>query len=151
MQLTRYTDYSLRVLVYLGVFPGRLVTIHEIAESYAISGNHLMKIVNKLGIWGYVHTVRGKKGGIRLARDPKEINIGDVIRHTEERFDLAECFLTESNQCPLFPSCAMENILKDGVKSFLAVLDKYTLGDVLGDRPEEMAKLFNKKTSAAKT
>ena len=149
MQLTRYTDYSLRVLIYLGVNPGRLVTISEIADSYSISGNHLMKIVNKLGIWGYIRTVRGKNGGIRLAFDPKDINIGEVVRKTEDRFDLAECFNPESNACPLVSCCSLTHVLREGVKSFFSVLDKYTLADMLANS-EEIADLLSEREPIAK-
>src|SRR5271167_3895279 len=92
MQLTRFTDYSLRVLVFLGAHPDRLCTISETAATYGISGNHLMKVVNRLALGGYIDTVRGKGGGMRLSRAPNIINLGDVVRHTEDSFHIVECF-----------------------------------------------------------
>ena len=100
MQLTRFTDYSLRVLVFLGAHPDRLCTISETAEAYGISANHLMKVVSRLSSVGYIETVRGKGGGMRLSRAPKMINIGDVVRHMEDRFDIVECFNDKAPELP---------------------------------------------------
>jgi Rrf2 family nitric oxide-sensitive transcriptional repressor len=131
MQLTRFTDYSLRILIYLALNDDRLVTIAEIARSYDVSQNHLMKIVHQLGGHGYLETVRGKGGGIRLARQAALINIGDVVRDTEEHMDIVECFSLEFKDCPLLPSCALKSILTDARKNFLATLDRYNLSDLL--------------------
>lgn len=131
MQLTRFTDYSLRMLIYLALNSDRLVTIAEIARSYGISQNHLMKIVHQLGSLGYLETVRGKGGGIRLARQPALINIGDVVRDTEEHMDIVECFNADFKDCPLLPACALKSILTDARKNFLATLDRYNLADLL--------------------
>jgi|SRR5450759_3498950 Rrf2 family nitric oxide-sensitive transcriptional repressor len=132
MQLTLFTDYSLRVLVFLGAHPDRLCTISEAAEAYRISGNHLMKVVNRLSSGGYIETVRGKGGGMRLSRAPRMINIGEVVRHMEDRFDIVECFNEETQDCPLFPACTLRSILVDAHRNFLATLDRHTLQDVLG-------------------
>ncbi len=132
MQLTRFTDYSLRVLVYLGAHPDRLCTISETAGAYGISVNHLMKVVNRLSSVGYVETVRGKGGGMRLSRAPKMINIGDVVRHTEDSFDIVECFSAKKQDCPLLPACTLKSILVDARRNFMATLDRHTLQDVLG-------------------
>jgi Rrf2 family nitric oxide-sensitive transcriptional repressor len=99
VQLTCYSDYSLRVLIYLAVDPERLVTIEEIARSYAISKGHLMTVVHQLGLRGYVETVRGRGGGLRLARRPEEIRVGEVVRSTEENMILVECFDPTRSQC----------------------------------------------------
>jgi Rrf2 family nitric oxide-sensitive transcriptional repressor len=131
MQLTQFTDYSLRVLVFLGAHPDRLSTIAEIAEAYRISDNHLRKVVSALSAAGYVETIRGKGGGMRLARVPELINIGDVVRRTEERFVLVECFDEERQDCPLLPSCALRSMLADAGRNFLSTLDRYSLQDVL--------------------
>lgn len=132
MQLTRFTDYSLRVLIYLGQQREKLVTIREIAEKHGISENHLMKIVHRLGLQGYVTTVRGKGGGMRLARSPDMINLGDVVRDTEENMDIAECFAANmQTTCALLPACALKTVLLEARKSFLATLDAYRLSDLM--------------------
>jgi Rrf2 family nitric oxide-sensitive transcriptional repressor len=133
MQLTHFTDYSLRVLIFLGAHTERLCTISEIAEAYAISDNHLMKVVNRLSSCGYIETVRGKGGGMRLARAPKLINIGDVVRDMEERFEIVECFNEEHQDCLLLPACILKSVLNEARRNFLATLDRYTLQAVLGD------------------
>ena len=132
MQLTRFTDYSLRVLMYLGAHPERLCTISEIADAYRISENHLMKVVNRLATAGYVETVRGKGGGMHLSRAPKLINIGAVVRDMEERFDVVECFNEERQDCPLLPACALKSVLSDARQNFLSTVDRYSLQDVIG-------------------
>jgi Rrf2 family nitric oxide-sensitive transcriptional repressor len=133
MQLTRFTDYSLRVLIYLSAYPERLCTIAEIAESYHVSENHLMKVVSRLSSAGYIDSVRGKGGGIRLARPPKMINLGAVVRDMEERFDIVECFNEEKQDCPLLPACTLKSILHDASRNFIATLDRHTIQDVLGN------------------
>jgi Rrf2 family nitric oxide-sensitive transcriptional repressor len=136
MRLTTFTDYSLRVLIYLGLQRERLATIAEIADAYGISKNHLMKVVHHLGQQGYVDTLRGKSGGIRLARPPEEINLGMLVRATEASTELVECFAPDSSDCRIEPVCALRGILERSLKAFYAVLDGYTLADVLhnGDR-----------------
>ena len=131
MQLTRFTDYSLRVLIYLGLHQAQLSTIGEIAKNYDISENHLMKVVHALAGHGYIETVRGKGGGMRLSRDPAMINIGDVVRDTEENLDIVECFNPANQVCPLLPACALKSVLSEARKSFLATLDRYTLADLI--------------------
>lgn len=131
MQLTRFTDYSLRVLMYLGEQFDRLVTIREIAEIHGISENHLMKIVHRLAAHGYIETVRGKGGGMRLARQPEKINLGDVVRDAEENMDIAECFEASTCSCILLPTCTLKSILIEAKKSFLATLDLYRLSDLI--------------------
>lgn len=136
MQLTLYTDYSLRVLVYLGIRPDEVCTITDIAKDYGISRNHLVKVVHNLGLLGYIKTVRGRGGGLMLARDAATINIGDVVRHTEGSFNLVECFDKEINTCPLSKMCALKGALYEAQRRFMEVLDQYTLGDVVGNRKE---------------
>ena len=111
MRLTAYTDYTLRTLMYLGANRDRLVTIQDIADLHLISKNHLMKVVHQLGLSGIVETVRGRNGGLRLAREPSEINIGKVVRETESDFFMAECFNKENNTCPLTPDCKLKSAL----------------------------------------
>ena len=132
VQLTQFTDYSLRALMFLGAHPGRLCTIAQIAEAYGISVNHLMKVVNRLASRGYVETIRGKGGGLRLARAPRLINLGEIVRDMEERFDIVECFNEQHQTCPLLPACVLRSVLSDARRNFLATLDRYTLEDVTG-------------------
>lgn len=136
MQLTLYTDYSLRVLIYLGIRPSHQATITEIAQSYNVSRNHLVKVVHNLGAMGYITTTRGRGGGMVLALAPELINIGEVVRKTEPDFDLVECFDLETNTCPISPSCALIKALKMARKAFLEVLDQYTLDAVVANRSD---------------
>ena len=132
MQLTIYTDYTLRVLIYLGVQPeGKRSNIKDIAEFYKISNNHLSKVVYELGKQGIVETVRGRNGGIKLAIDPAEINIGKIVRHTESPINLVECFDEEKNTCKISSACRLKGILNEALNAYLKVLDSYTLKDLL--------------------
>jgi Rrf2 family transcriptional regulator, nitric oxide-sensitive transcriptional repressor len=135
VQLTQFTDYSLRSLMFLGAHPGRLCKIAQIAAAYGISVNHLMKVVNRLASCGYVETIRGKGGGLRLARAPRLINLGEVVRDMEERFDIVECFNEQHQDCPLLPACVLRSVLGDARRNFMATLDRYTLEDVIGGNP----------------
>lgn len=135
MRLTSFTDYSLRVLMYLSVKEGELSTISEIAERYAISRNHLMKVVYELGRLGYVETVRGKHGGMRLRDTPARINLGQVVRCTENDMALVECFSSQ-NYCRLTPSCVLRGVLSEALQAFFSVLDRYSLADLLQPKQE---------------
>jgi len=130
VQLTLHTDYTIRVLIYLATFPDRLVTVGEIAARYDISRNHLVKVVNGMAREGYIHTVRGKGGGMRLARDPKDIRLGAVVRHTESMV-LLECFELERDRCPITSACVVKGVLEQAQERFLMTLDGYTLADVV--------------------
>lgn len=129
MRLTRYTDYSLRVLIHLALHEDGLCSIGEIARTYDISHNHLMKVVVALGRDGFVETVRGRAGGIRLGRLPETITVGEVVRRTEEGFELAEC-----SGCKLSPACGLTGILAQGMAAMLQVFDSYTIADILTDK-----------------
>lgn len=129
MKLTRYSDYALRVLTYLASHDDRRASIREIAERYRISENHLMKVVHDLGRAGFIATTRGRGGGLRLARPAGEIVLGDVVRHTEDSFDLVDCA-----SCLIAPACGATAILAEATRAFLAVLDHYTLADVASQR-----------------
>ncbi|MFP8783731.1 RrF2 family transcriptional regulator [Planococcus plakortidis] len=132
MRLTMYTDYSLRVLIYLGTKEdGKLTTIQEISDAYHISKNHLMKVTFELGKAGFIETVRGRGGGIRLADRPENINVGTVVRRMEEDFHLVECFSSETNTCPISPICGLRGVLGKALHAYLAVLDEYKLQDLL--------------------
>ena len=131
MRFTRYTDYAFRVLTYLAVKPpGDRATIKEIAEAYAISENHLMKIIHQLGQRGFVETVRGRQGGLALAREPAAINLGAVVRACEEDMALVECFDPATNHCRIAPACNLTGIAHEALDAFLAVFDRYTLADL---------------------
>lgn len=129
MRLTRYSDYAVRAMMYLAHSDGRLSSIGEIARAYAISQNHLMKVVHDLGKGGFVATVRGRNGGIRLARPPEDINLGEVIRFAEQEFQLAEC-----DACLIACACGLTGIFDEAIGAFLRVLDGYTLVDAMRGR-----------------
>lgn len=130
MQLTLHTDYTLRVLIHAGVADGKLITINDIAETFDISKQHLMKVVNNLSQKGYLDTVRGKGGGIRLGRPPHDINIGQVVRETEERLQVIGC-LQRRGYCRIERACVLRGALHDASNAFLAELDRYTLADLI--------------------
>jgi len=130
MRLTLHSDYALRVLMYTGLNHGRLSTIPEIAQNFRISKSHLMKVVSNLAQLGYLQTVRGKNGGLQLMRPPAEINIGSVVRATEEELGVVGC-LQESNYCAIQSACVLRGALRRATEAFLAVLDEYSLEDLL--------------------
>ncbi len=137
MKLTRYTDYSLRVLMHLAARPERLASIGEIARAYGISQNHLMKVVHDLRKAGYVAAVRGRSGGITLGRPPGEINVGEVVRHSEEGFDLVDC-----GSCIIAPACGLTGVLNQALAAFMRTLDSFTLADLVADRSEALRTAF---------
>lgn len=130
MRLSVFSDYSLRVLMILGANTDRLTTIGEIARIHDISENHLTKVVHQLGRAGYIETLRGKGGGMRLARAPGQIRLDEVLRQTETDFTLVDCFGTEP-RCVLNPDCQLKSILSEALDAFLRVLHNYTLADIL--------------------
>ena len=144
MKLTRYTDYALRVLMHLAAKPDRLSSIGEIARSYGISQNHLMKVVHDLRKEGYVAAVRGRSGGIRLGRPAGEIVVGHVVRHTEEGFDLVDC-----GSCLIARACGLTGVLNEATAAFLAVLDRHTLADLVDNRADALRALFAPRPLAA--
>jgi Rrf2 family transcriptional regulator, nitric oxide-sensitive transcriptional repressor len=132
MRLTDYTDYSLRVLLYLSVRPSGLSTIQEISDAYGISKNHLMKIVQQLGELGWVETVRGRNGGLRLNERSSSLTIGEVVRKTETDFALVGCFADSGAQrnCVIEPHCRLKNVFAAARDAFLSELDKHTVADL---------------------
>ena len=130
MHITRYTDYSLRVLIYLAVKGDELATIKEIADSYQISKNHLMKIVQALNAKGYLTAIRGKNGGLKLKGTACDINVGELVREIEQDFVLVECF-GDDNQCAISPACRLNRIFGQALEAFLETLDQYTLEDLV--------------------
>jgi Rrf2 family nitric oxide-sensitive transcriptional repressor len=141
MRLTLYSDYSLRVLIYLGLHPDRLASVAEVSEAYGVSQNHIVKVVHNLAKLGFVKTTRGRGGGIKLAGDPAALNLGQVVRQTEPATTLVECFDAASNTCRLAPCCGLKSVLAAAQEAFYAVLDRYTLADVIR-KPEAMRPLL---------
>ncbi|HYE34469.1 Rrf2 family transcriptional regulator [Methylocaldum sp.] len=134
MQLTRYTDYALRVLMYVGIHTDRMVTIAEVAAVFDMSHNHLMKVVQELSAKGYVRSTRGKHGGIELGRPPEEVNIGEVVRLMESNFHIVECFDPGHSACRIIPGCTLKKVLQEAALAFQEVLNRYTLADLLKNR-----------------
>lgn len=130
MRLTAYSNFCLRTLMVAAVRSPELSTVQEVADGFGISRAHLVKCVHRLGLWGYLENVRGNRGGFRLGRPAAEISVGDVIRHTEEGFDLVACFDPEFSDCPLIDGCRLKVALTRARDAFLAVLDATTLADV---------------------
>ncbi|WP_337184200.1 Rrf2 family transcriptional regulator [Shinella sp.] len=134
MRMTLHTDYALRMLIYVATRPDRTCTVNDVAEAYGLSRNHLLKVAQTLRGLGLVETTRGRAGGIRLARPPQEIAVGALVRATEEEFTLAECMQAGGRACAISPSCRLKGMLHEALGAFLAVLDKYTLADIVRNR-----------------
>ena len=131
MNLTQLTDYSLRVLIYLGSTDDELVSTQQISDAYRISHNHLIKVVNKLGHLGYIELIRGRNGGMRLAMDAADINIAEVVKAVEPGFHIVECFNPEKRNCPIIPVCGLIPPIELAKNAFLGELAKYTLRDAI--------------------
>lgn len=131
MNLTHFSDYTLRVLLFLGIRPEELTTIDEVSKRFKIPRTHLVKVVNRLSKDGHIKSLRGKNGGIRLARDPKTYRIGEIIRKSEPHMNLVECFDRKNSTCPIAGVCELEVVLHEAKQNFLNTLDKYTLADLL--------------------
>jgi Rrf2 family nitric oxide-sensitive transcriptional repressor len=133
MELSRFTDYSLRTLLYAGMHAGRTITVSEVATAYGISENHLVKIIHNLGKLGYLKTKRGRLGGFQLAKPPAEINVGAVVRTTES-LALVECLGADGGNCPIVRACILKRVIADARDAFLETFDRYTLQDLLKNR-----------------
>ncbi|MBE1555130.1 RrF2 family transcriptional regulator [Sporosarcina limicola] len=145
MRLTMYTDFSLRVLIYLGAKePEAISTVQEISDTFHISKNHLTKVVHELGKMGLIETIRGRGGGIRLKVEPENINIGELVRKTEDDFQLVECFNSGTNSCILSPVCKLKGALYEALVAYLAVLDSYTIADFIVNKDELSSILFER-------
>lgn len=141
MKLTAFTDYSLRVLIYLAAEPGRRATIAEIATAFDVSEHHLTKVGHFLGKHGWLANVRGKGGGLALAQDPRDIVVGGVVRATEGAAVPAECFGETPERCCIAPVCRLRGVLAEAVEAFHAVLDGYRLADLVHNRSTLMRRL----------
>ncbi|MBJ7409664.1 MAG: Rrf2 family transcriptional regulator [Phenylobacterium sp.] len=141
MRLSLHTDYALRSLIYLASMREEATTAAAIAASYRISKNHLVKVIQRLRDLGYVDTARGRGGGVRLARDPAQIRLGEVVRRTEDLDEMVECFNPETNTCPISQACLLPRRLNEALQAYLAVLDRYTVADVSTNRVQLAAVL----------
>ena len=130
MRLTAYADFSLRLLIYLAIQGDGMTTIAEVAKSYGISRNHLVKVTHQLALEGYVSTTRGMNGGLRLARPAAEINVGEVVRRMEPDMALVPCMQPLGGSCPIVPNCVLLSAMEDARAAFLEVLDGYTLANL---------------------
>ncbi|AAU28594.1 TPA: Rrf2 family transcriptional regulator [Legionella pneumophila] len=140
MQLTQFTDYSLRALIYIALKKGSC-TIKDITDAYSISNNHLIKIIHNLSKMGLIKTIRGKNGGILMAASPETINLGQLIMELEPNFDLVPCFNKEKANCCIAPACKLKSVLYEAQRAFLQILEQYTLADVLHN-PSELSALL---------
>ena len=135
MRLTTFSDYALRVLIYLGAHDEEVATIGQIAEAYGISANHLMKVVHYLAQSGYIETTRGKGGGMRLGLAPEKINLGELVRGTEDNRKLVECFDRDRSDCRIEAACVLRGVLGKALDAFYSSLDAYTLADLIAPKP----------------
>ena len=133
MQLTSFTDYALRVLIYAAARPESRCLTADVATAFGISRHHVVKVVNELQHLGYLDTVRGREGGFALAMPPQRIGVGEVVRCTEGTMNLVECFDGGTNTCPLTRACGLKGVLGEGFNAFLAVLDRYSLADLVAE------------------
>lgn len=148
MHLTSHTDYALRMLVYLAMRPERVSTVNDVAETYRLSRNHLLKVALTLRRLGLVETIRGRAGGIRLAVPPSDINIGTLVRSTEEDLALVECMQARGGACAISPGCMLKGMFAEALAAWLAVLDRYTLADAVRNR-SVLSSLLGIEKSAA--
>lgn len=134
MQLTIFTDYGLRVLMYAAAHRSRLCSVREIAEHYGISYNHLVKVVHHLAKQGYIRSVKGKGGGIELAADATALRLGDLVRDLEPNMDIVECFNRDTNACRITTSCQLKHYLSDASRAFIDTLNAHTLADTVKNK-----------------
>lgn len=135
MRLTRQTNYAIRMLMYCAANDGKLSRVGTIAEAYSVSDLFLFKILQPLVEAGFMETVRGRNGGVRLAKPASDISLLDVVRTTEENFAMAECFEDDGADCPLIGSCALNGALREALNAFFKVLDGYTINDLVAPNP----------------
>jgi Rrf2 family nitric oxide-sensitive transcriptional repressor len=142
MRLTQYTDFSIRVLIYLGAHGDRRCTIQEIADDYRISRNHLMKVVQKLAAEGFITSVRGAGGGLSLPQAPEDLNLGEVVERMEPDFGMVEC-MRDGNECVITAACRLPPVLAEATRAYLDVISRYTLADLLaGDDARQIRLLL---------
>ena len=142
MRLTAFSNFALRTLMYTALKNGEPASVQDIAKAYHISPNHLKKAAAEMVNHGYLKTIQGRYGGLVLAKEPKDINIGAVVRITEGNLDLVECFNPDKNTCPLISVCRLSRLFRKALKAFLDVLDEVTLADMIA-HPKELKPLLN--------
>jgi len=147
MQLTQFSDYSLRLALYLAAHPHQLVTLQEVSEAYGISQHHLVKVTGRLIEHGVIASVRGRNGGLRLNRAPEAINIGELVRMTEPHFNLVECFDADTNTCPIDKACGLKAVLRQAQDAFLRELDRHTLAE-FAPRAPALIRLWRRQPAA---
>ena len=150
MQLTQFSDYSLRLVLYLATHTDRPVSIQEVSQAYGVSPHHLVKVSQRLIEHGLVASVRGRRGGLRLNRPPGEINVGRLVRATEPHFNLVECFDPATNTCPIDRACGLKGVLRQAHGAFFEVLDAHTVADFLPRAPA-LIRLWRNASARART
>ncbi len=148
MRMTLHTDYALRMLMYAAMRRDGLCTVNDVAKAYGLSLNHLRKVAQTLRKLGFIETTRGRAGGIRMAMIPDHINIGALVRVTEEDFSLVECMHAQGGGCVIAPVCKLKGLLSEALAAYLAVLDNYTLADIIRNK-SALDSLLNADESAA--
>lgn len=149
MRLTAYSNYALRILMYCALHPGQLIRIQDVSDAHGISRAHLLKATRQLGQLGYLENVRGRAGGVRLAREPDDIVIGEVVRATEDGHEFVECFNAGTNNCPLIGVCKLSVLFRSALKAFFGELDKVTLADMVTNGPVLLERLAPGESKAA--
>lgn len=134
MQLTRFTDYGLRALIYVTAKNGQIASVKEISEQHGISRNHLVKVVHRLSQLGYIETTKGKGGGIKIAKDAEKLRLGDLIKQLEPNMNMVECFDAKTNTCRITGSCQLKHYLFEATQNFINTMNKYTLADTVQNK-----------------
>ena len=142
MRLTQFTDYSLRVLIYLALRPNKRTTIDQLTNAYDVSRHHIRSVVHHLAKLGYIDSAQGKGGGVTLAFEPKQISIREIVENTENDFHIVECFNPDENACPIEPICVLKQALSEATKSFLQTLDDYTVEDLIKNKKTQLGRLL---------
>lgn len=142
MRLTQFSDYSLRVLIYLALHPKKRTTIDQLTQAYDVSRHHVRSVVHNLSKLGYVESIQGKGGGLSLALKPKDISIREVVENTENDFHIVECFSPDGNACPIEPLCVLKQALSEASKSFLSTLENYTIEDLIKNKKTQLSELL---------
>jgi Rrf2 family nitric oxide-sensitive transcriptional repressor len=147
MRLTQFTDYSLRVLIYLALQPEKLTTINQLTDAYGVSRHHIRSVVHHLAKLGYINSTQGKGGGLTLALKPEEISLREIVEKTENDFFIVECFKpgnnSGNNDCPIEPICVLKQALSNASNQFLVALEKYTIEDLIKNKKKPLSGLLN--------